>query len=89
LANIKSVKKDIRKAEKRRVENSQKKSKIRTIAKKILRSIKEGKKEEASLLFNSFASLVDKAAKINLIHYKKADRDKSRMAKRVHSVKVA
>jgi small subunit ribosomal protein S20 len=88
MANLRSTKKDIRRSEKRRERNSQQKATIRTFAKNILKSIKAGNKEEASSLFNNYASLVDKAAKKNIIHKKNADRKKSRMAIRISSLKV-
>ncbi len=88
MANLRSTKKDIRRSEKRRERNSQQKATIRTFAKNILKSIKAGNKEEASNLFNNYASLVDKAAKKNIIHKKNADRKKSRMAIRISSLKV-
>lgn len=88
MANIKSSKKDIRKSLKRREANSQKKNTIRTFAKKIMKSIESGNKEEASTLYNTFASLVDKAAKVNIYHKNKASRDKARMAKRIHQIKA-
>lgn len=40
-------------------------------------------------LFIEYTSLLDKAAKTNLIHSKNADRKKSRMAKRLNTVSAA
>jgi small subunit ribosomal protein S20 len=88
MANLRSTKKDIRRSEKRRERNSQQKATIRTFAKNILKSIKAGKKEEANILFNNYASLVDKAAKKNIFHKKNADRKKSRMALKISTLKV-
>lgn len=88
MANLKSSKKDIRRAEKRRDRNSKQKSAIRTFAKSILKSIKSGKKEEAISLFNSYSSLIDKAAKKNIIHKKNASRHKSRLAKKIATSKL-
>jgi small subunit ribosomal protein S20 len=87
LANLKSSKKDIRRSERRNERNSKQKSTIRTFAKGILKSVKAGKKDEAKLLFNSFASLIDKAAKKKILHKKNADRHKSRLAKRINTIK--
>lgn len=83
MPNLKSSKKDVRRTKTRKERNSRQKSAIRTFAKGIMKSIKANKKEEAETLFNSFASLVDKAAKRNLIHKKTADRNKSRMSSRI------
>ena len=88
MANLRSTKKDIRRSEKRRERNSQQKATIRTYAKNILKSIKAGKKDEATTLFGNYASLVDKAAKKNIIHKKNADRKKSRMALKIETLKV-
>ncbi len=90
MPNLKSSKKDVRRIKKRRERNSQQKSAIRTYAKNILKAIKANNKEEAQTLYNHFASLVDKAAKKNLIHKKNADRKKSRMSKKIAAIqKVA
>jgi small subunit ribosomal protein S20 len=80
LANLKSSKKDIRRTLKRTELNSQKKSRIRTFAKNIVKSIKAGEVEKIDGLYRDYSSLLDKAAKTNLIHAKNADRKKSRMA---------
>lgn len=64
-----------------------KKSEIRTYAKNILKFIKTGKKEEASKLFVKYSSAIDKAAKTNVVHKNNASRNKSRMAKKINSLK--
>ncbi|MCC5814716.1 MAG: 30S ribosomal protein S20 [Leptospira sp.] len=80
MANLKSSKKDIRRTIKRTELNSQKKSRIRTFAKNIVKSIKAGEIEKVDGLYRDYSSLLDKAAKTNLIHARNADRKKSRMA---------
>jgi small subunit ribosomal protein S20 len=87
LANLKSTKKDIRRSERRREKNSKQKSAIRTFAKNVLKSVKAGKKDEAKTNFDTFASLIDKAAKKKIIHKKNADRHKSRLAIKINSIK--
>ena len=86
MANLKSSKKDVRRSERRKTENSQKKTALRTYSKNILKSIKAGKKEDAIKLFSQFVSLLDKAAKKNIIHKKNADRNKSRLSVRINSI---
>jgi small subunit ribosomal protein S20 len=86
MANLKSSKKDIRRTAKRKERNSQQKATIRTVAKSLLKTIKLGKKEEAISLYKDFSSLVDRAAKKNLIHKKKADRSKSRVAIKIAAI---
>lgn len=89
MANLKSSKKDIRRSEKRREQNSKQKSAIRTYAKNILKAVKANNKEVAQENFNSFASLIDKAAKKKIIHKKNADRKKSRLALRISAISKA
>ncbi|EKR74532.1 30S ribosomal protein S20 [Leptospira noguchii] len=85
MANIKSSEKDIRRTKRRNAANSQNRSRLRTQAKKVLKAIKEKDQKAAVTLFIEYTSLLDKAAKTNLIHSKNADRKKSRMAKRLNS----
>ncbi|WCL49308.1 30S ribosomal protein S20 [Leptospira sp. GIMC2001] len=80
MANLKSSKKDIRRTIKRTAANASKKARLRTSAKNILKNVKEGNLEKASLLYKEYSSLLDKAAKTNLIHKGNASRKKSRMA---------
>lgn len=87
MANLRSSKKDIRRTERRKIRNSQKKTAIRTYAKNILKAVKSGKKDEAIQFYNEFASLIDKAAKSNILHKKNADRNKSRYSKKIASLK--
>lgn len=88
MANNNSTKKRIRQAAKRKIRNSQNKSALRTASKKLLSLLDakaEIKSDEVIALQNSFAKTVDKVAKTNVIHWKKAARLKSRMAKKVNS----
>ncbi|EQA34950.1 ribosomal protein S20 [Leptospira inadai serovar Lyme str. 10] len=85
MANIKSSEKDIRRTKRRNAANSQNRNRLRTQAKKILKAIQDGEKEALKSLYKEYASLLDKAAKTNLIHSKNADRKKSRMALRINN----
>ncbi|EPG74227.1 ribosomal protein S20 [Leptospira fainei serovar Hurstbridge str. BUT 6] len=85
MANIKSSEKDIRRTKRRNAANSQNRNRLRTQAKKILKAIQDGEKEALKTLYKEYASLLDKAAKTNLIHSKNADRKKSRMALRINN----
>ncbi len=80
MANIKSAKKEMRKAIKRRIQNSQQKSRLRTLDKKIRTLVAEGNLAEAKTVYTEYSSYLDRAGKTNLIHHKKADRKKSRLA---------
>ncbi len=64
------------------------KSKMRTASKKLIKlvSVKgEKNSEEIKKLHDTFASILDKNAQKNIIHWKKAARLKSRMAQKVNS----
>lgn len=86
MANNISTTKRIRQNERRRVRNSYDKSKMRTTSKKLIKllSVKgEKDSEQIQKLHNTFASILDKNAQKNVIHWKKAARLKSRMAGKV------
>ncbi len=89
MPNLKSSKKDVRRTKRRKERNSRQKSAIRTYAKNILKAIKANQKEEAQALYNTFASLVDKAAKKNIIHKKTANRNKSRISSKIAALAKA
>jgi small subunit ribosomal protein S20 len=80
VANIKSSKKDMRRSMKRRIQNSQQRSRLRTLDKKIHALVAEGLVAEAKAVYSEFTTYLDRAGKKNLIHHKKADRKKSRLA---------
>lgn len=88
MANNISTKKRIRQSEKRRMRNAYDKSKMRTTSKKLVKMISaKGEKdtEEIKKLHHSLASILDKNARKNVIHWKKAARLKSRMANKVNA----
>ncbi|TGN19470.1 30S ribosomal protein S20 [Leptospira idonii] len=86
MANLRSSKKDIRRTERRKARNAEDRTEIRTYARNLLKAIKSGNKEEALGFFSKYSSRLDRAAKINLIHKKNADRKKARMAARINSL---
>ncbi|MBZ2279782.1 30S ribosomal protein S20, partial [Buchnera aphidicola] len=77
MANIKSSKKDAISSEKRRKNNSSRRSMIRTYIKKVRLCIFSGNKNKAQDEFNKMQSVVDKHASKGLIHKNKASRHKS------------
>ncbi|MBN1499210.1 MAG: 30S ribosomal protein S20 [Spirochaetes bacterium] len=88
MANNNSTKKRIRQAEKSRLFNSKVKSSIRTASKKVIKLITAkdtAKPEEILGAEKNFDSTIDSAARKNVVHWKKAARLKSRMAKKVNS----
>lgn len=79
MPNIASAKKRTRQNEKRRIKNQAQKSAIRTQEKKLRALVAEKKVDEAVKAQSQLISLVDKAAKKNLIHKNAASRKKSRI----------
>lgn len=83
MANHQSAKKRIRQNEKRRVENRYYAVTARNAIKK-LRGTEE--KAEADALLPKVSSILDKLAKKNIIHKKKASNIKSKLQKHVSSL---
>ena len=57
-----------------------KRSAVRTLEKKVRFNLSEKKKEDALANYKIFCSLIDKAARKNILHPNKASRKKSRLA---------
>ncbi len=80
MANLKSSKKDIRRARRRRERNKAQKTRLKNLRKKILNLLQESKIEEAKLAYREYAKYLDRAGRKHLIHKRQADRRKSRIA---------
>ncbi len=83
MANHKSAEKRIRANETKRVRNRYQAKTTRTQIKKLTTTTK---KDEAKVLLNEVSSMIDKLAKKNVIHWKKAANQKSKLAKRVNKL---
>jgi small subunit ribosomal protein S20 len=83
MANHKSAEKRIRANETKRVSNRYQHKTTRTQVKKLLET---SKKDEAKALLNEVVAMLDKLAKKNIIHWKKAANQKSRLTKRVNAL---
>jgi small subunit ribosomal protein S20 len=83
MANHKSAEKRIRANEKKRVRNRYQHKTTRTQVKKLLTTTK---KDEAQALLKEVSSMIDKLAKKNVIHWKKAANQKSKLTKKVNSL---
>lgn len=83
MANHKSAEKRIRANETKRVRNRYQAKTTRTQIKK-LTTIE--KKDEAQTLLKEVSAMIDKLAKKNVIHWKKAANQKSKLAKRVNAM---
>jgi small subunit ribosomal protein S20 len=83
MANHKSAEKRIRANEKKRVRNRYQHKTARTHIKKLLTTTK---KDEAQALLKEVTAMIDKLAKKNIIHWKKAANQKSKLTKKVNSL---
>jgi small subunit ribosomal protein S20 len=83
MANHKSAEKRIRANEKKRVRNRYQHKTTRTQVKKLLATTK---KDEAQALLKEVTAMIDKLAKKNIIHWKKAANQKSKLSKKVNSL---
>jgi small subunit ribosomal protein S20 len=84
MANHKSAEKRIRANETKRVRNRYQHKTTRTALKKLNATTV---KSEAEALLKEVSSMIDKLAKKNIIHWKKAANQKSKLTKRVNAIK--
>lgn len=80
MPNLKASQKDVRRISKRRLQNRQKISRLRTLRKKLYLLAAENKLEEARQEFRQFSRYLDRAGRRHLLHPRRAARYKSRMA---------
>ena len=81
MPNIKSAIKRVGVNEKKNLENRMIKSKISTYVKKFKNEVKENNLDEAQKLLSEVFSLLDTAAKDNVIHKNNANSKKATLAK--------
>ncbi len=88
MANHKSAEKRIRANETKRVRNRYQNKTARTQIKKLLTTklLTTTKKDEAQALLKEVTAMIDKLAKKNIIHWKKAANQKSQLAKKVNGL---
>lgn len=84
---IKSAKKRMKQNEIRRDRNKSTRSQAKTYLKKILVSVKEGKKEEAQKGLAMAYSKIDTATKKKILHPNTASRQKSLLARAIAGMK--
>ena len=82
MPNVKSAEKRMRTAEKRAARNKTQRSRLRTAVKKARLA---DSAEEVTAAFKEAKSLLDRAARKNLVHPNKAARLKSRLAKQARA----
>ena len=71
----------------RHLHNQSLKSRLKTLEKKYLTLVTEGKKDEASAALRMVTSAFDKAAKSGALHSNNASRKKSRLTVRLAGIK--
>ena len=86
MANHKSSIKRARQTIVRTERNRAEKSRYKTIRKSVLTAIAAGDKEAAVKASSAFSSVIDKAAKRNLVHPNKAANLKSKTAKAIAAI---
>lgn len=86
MANIKSAIKRARQNVARREHNRGTRTKVRTYVKKVLSAVAAGQKDEAQTLYREVTSILDRAARKNLIHKNKAARHKSRLNQKIKAM---
>ena len=81
MANTKSALKNHRKTIARTLRNRSRKTRLKTLAKKVKALAGGEDKEALKAAATEYVSAMDKAAKSNLVHTNKANRAKAAMAK--------
>ena len=80
MPNTKSAERRMRNSARKRLENKTIKSRLKSLEGKYLDLVGAGKKSEAVGALRGVASALDKAVKNGVVHYRMADRKKSRLA---------
>lgn len=83
----KSAIKQLRKSKKRYLRNKRVKNSIRTCKKYLLKAIQDRNFSQIEILFPRYCSLLDKGVKKGVIKLNTASRYKSRMHKKIESIK--
>ncbi|MFH1534037.1 MAG: 30S ribosomal protein S20 [Nitrospirota bacterium] len=83
---IKSAKKRMKQNVKQRARNFPVRSELKTLFKKVLVLIKDGKAEEAQKLMPAVYSIIDMACKKQILHPNNAARKKSRLARALNEL---
>lgn len=89
MAHHKSAIKRIKQNENRRIRNRVVKTRMKTAAKQLAQAQKNGDVEAIANELNRTKSVIDKAAKKGVIHWKAASRKKSRLARRINRTAAA
>ena len=88
VANTQSAKKQVRNSYRKWLRNRYVKGKVRGALQMVNKAIAEGNADQALALMPNAASQLDKAAKKNVIHHKKAARLKSRLMHKINALQA-
>ena len=88
MANTQSAKKQIRSSYRKWLRNRYVKGKMRGALQMVNKAIADGDVEQALALMPSAASQLDKAARKNVIHHRKAARLKSRLMHKINALQA-
>ena len=86
MANTAQARKRARQNDKNRLHNNSRRSTMRTHIKSVLKAVAAGDKTQAQSSYREAVSLIDKNAKIGLVHKNKAARFKSRLNNRIRAM---
>jgi small subunit ribosomal protein S20 len=87
MPNTKSAERRVRNSARKQAQNHTVTTRLKTLEKNFLATVKAGKKDEATAAFQAVSSGFDKAAKTGVIHKGRADRKKSRLSHRLAALK--
>lgn len=80
MPHTRSAAKRHRQSEERRLQNKDRTTELKTLKKRIVRAVHDGKQDEAKSLYQDLSKRLDQAASVNTIHKNTASRQKSRVA---------
>ena len=88
MPNIKSAKKRVLVTEKKNAQNRAVKSEIATAKKKFLKAVENNNKVEATKLLSEVVSLLDSAARENVISKNCASRNQATLSKKLNAIQA-
>ena len=86
MANSPQARKRARQAESHRTRNVSHRSKVRTYIKKVVAAVDAGDADAASAALTEAIPVIDKMAGKGIMHRNKANRHKSRLARKVNAL---
>lgn len=89
MPNIKSARKRVRQATKRRMHNKHLRSRLRTHIKGVLNAIEAGDRDAAMAAYQVAVPVIDSIADKGIIHKNKAARHKSRLNAHIHALQAS